>query len=68
MITAANPTTTRSLPYANGYGFKTSQISFQSSLIAVSIRRLKLIEKQKTALSFEIEFLEFNSKYRTKVA
>jgi len=67
MITVANPTTTRSLPYVNGYGFKTSQISFQPSLSAVSLRKLKSIEKQKTAPSFEIEFSEFDFNFKLEI-
>lgn len=67
MITVANPTTTRSLPYANGYIFETSQISFQNSPAAVSLRKLKAIEKQKTAPSFEIEFSEFDFKFKLEI-
>ena len=37
------------------------------SLIAISLRKLKSIEKQKPAPSFEVEFLEFDFKFKLEI-
>jgi len=67
MITVANQTTTRKLPYANGYGFKTSLIFSQHNPLAVSLRRLKSVEKQRILPGFEIEFSEFDFRFKLEI-
>ena len=69
MIIVSKNSTPNVVPYINGNGadFKSLSISHQSKPIAISFRKTKLIEKEKTPTSFEIKFSEFDSRFKMEI-
>lgn len=67
MITDANPSISNTMSSKNGYEFKKLSNFSKSNDFVISPTKAKSIENQKISSQFEIEFPEFQYKFRLKI-